>query len=170
MRSTVVGTIDFADSVSADAIAGVLRANGIVDTESYWKLGRNQLRIGLFPAVEPDDVAALTACVDDVVERLVLVHQRTDQHHEHGSPRTVGSSQRDTFFMGSADVQVVRDAAFRRPRAVSYGPSTTWDGVRATAARAWRTSRRDQRRPVDHVTLAFLGEVGEEPGKAAAPA
>jgi phosphoserine aminotransferase len=86
MRSTVVGTIDFADAVSADAIAVVLRENGIVDTESYRKLGRNQLRIGLFPAVEPDDVAALTACVDYVVERLVLVRDRADQHHEHEQP------------------------------------------------------------------------------------
>jgi phosphoserine aminotransferase len=86
MRSTVVGTIDFADAVSADAIARVLRENGIVDTESYRKLGRNQLRVGLFPAVEPDDVAALTACVDYVVERLVLVRERADQHHEHQQP------------------------------------------------------------------------------------
>jgi phosphoserine aminotransferase len=86
MRSTVVGTIDLADAVSADAIAGVLRENGIVDTESYRKLGRNQLRVGLFPAVDPGDVAALTACVDYVAERLVLVHDRADQHHEHEQP------------------------------------------------------------------------------------
>jgi phosphoserine aminotransferase len=86
MRSTVVGTIDLADAVSADAIAGVLRENGIVDTESYRKLGRNQLRIGLFPAIDPDDVAALTACVDYVAERLVLVRKRADQHHEHEQP------------------------------------------------------------------------------------
>jgi len=86
MRSPVVGTIDFSDAVNADAVAAVLRENGIVDTESYRKLGRNQLRIGLFPAVEPDDVAALTACVDYVAERLVLVHQRADQHHEHEQP------------------------------------------------------------------------------------
>jgi hypothetical protein len=64
----------------------VLRANGIVDTDSYRKLGRNQLRIGMYPAVEPDDVAALTACVDYVAERLALVHQRSDQHHEHQQP------------------------------------------------------------------------------------
>ncbi|MGH3278432.1 MAG: phosphoserine transaminase [Trebonia sp.] len=69
MRSPVVGTIDFADTVRADEIARVLRANGILDTESYRKLGRNQLRIGMYPAVEPDDVAALTACIDYVVER-----------------------------------------------------------------------------------------------------
>jgi phosphoserine aminotransferase len=72
MRSPVVGTIDLSDEVSADAVASALRENGIVDTESYRKLGRNQLRIGMFPAVEPDDVAALTACVDYVAERLVL--------------------------------------------------------------------------------------------------
>ena len=69
-RSLVVGTVDFADSVDAGAVAAVLRANGIVDTEPYRKLGRNQLRIGMFPAVDPDDVAALTACVDWVVARL----------------------------------------------------------------------------------------------------
>jgi phosphoserine aminotransferase len=67
-RSLVVGTIDFDDSVDAAAIAATLRANGIVDTEPYRKLGRNQLRIGMFPAVEPDDVEALTACIDWVVE------------------------------------------------------------------------------------------------------
>jgi phosphoserine aminotransferase len=69
-RSHVVGTIDFADDVDATAIAKVLRANGIVDTEPYRKLGRNQLRIAMFPAVEPDDVATLTRAVDFVVEQL----------------------------------------------------------------------------------------------------
>ncbi|RZS87491.1 phosphoserine aminotransferase [Motilibacter rhizosphaerae] len=69
-RSAVVGTIDFADSVDAAAVAKVLRANGIVDTEPYRKLGRNQLRIGMFPAVDPADVEALTASIDWVVERL----------------------------------------------------------------------------------------------------
>jgi phosphoserine aminotransferase len=68
-RSQVVGTIDLADGLSADAVAAALRANGIVDTESYRKLGRNQLRIGMFPAVDPADVQALTACIDYVVER-----------------------------------------------------------------------------------------------------
>ena len=66
----VVVTIDFTDSVDAAAVAAVLRANGIVDTDSYRKLGRNQLRIGTFPAVDPADVEALTACIDYVVERL----------------------------------------------------------------------------------------------------
>jgi phosphoserine aminotransferase len=69
-RSQVVGTIDFADGVDAAAIAKVLRANGIVDTEPYRKLGRNQLRIAMFPAVEPADVEALTACIDHVVDAL----------------------------------------------------------------------------------------------------
>jgi phosphoserine aminotransferase len=69
-RSQVVATIDFDDAVDAAAVAKTLRANGIVDTEPYRKLGRNQLRIGMFPAVDPTDVAALTACVDWVVERL----------------------------------------------------------------------------------------------------
>jgi len=86
MRSPVVGTIDFADNVSADAVAGVLRENGIVDTESYRKLGRNQLRIGLFPAIEPDDVAALTACIDYVAERLALARDGADDDHEHEQP------------------------------------------------------------------------------------
>jgi phosphoserine aminotransferase len=66
-RSLVVGTIDFDDSVDAAVIAATLRANGIVDVEPYRKLGRNQLRIGMFPAVEPADVEALTACIDWVV-------------------------------------------------------------------------------------------------------
>lgn len=69
-RSHVVATIDFDDAVSADAVNKVLRANGIVDTDSYRKLGRNQIRVAMFPAIEPADVEALTACVDWVVEHL----------------------------------------------------------------------------------------------------
>ena len=69
-RSQVVGTIDLTGGLSADEIAAVLRANGIVDTESYRKLGRNQLRIGMFPSVDPADVEALTACIDYVAERI----------------------------------------------------------------------------------------------------
>ncbi|HWX45979.1 MAG TPA: phosphoserine transaminase [Solirubrobacteraceae bacterium] len=69
-RSLVVGTIDFAESVDAAALAKTLRANGIVDVEPYRKLGRNQLRVGMFPAVEPSDVQALTACIEWVLERL----------------------------------------------------------------------------------------------------
>ncbi len=69
-RSLVVGTIDFADGVDAARVAATLRRNGIVDVEPYRKLGRNQLRIAMFPAIEPADVQALTACVDWVVERI----------------------------------------------------------------------------------------------------
>ncbi|MDT0441899.1 phosphoserine transaminase [Streptomyces johnsoniae] len=69
-RSHVVGTIDFADGVDAAAVAKALRANGIVDTEPYRKLGRNQLRVAMYPAVAPADVEALTVCVDYVIERL----------------------------------------------------------------------------------------------------
>jgi phosphoserine aminotransferase len=69
-RSLVVGTIDLDDTVDAAAVAKALRANGIVDVEPYRKLGRNQLRVAMFPAVEPDDVSALTSCVEYVVERL----------------------------------------------------------------------------------------------------
>ncbi len=69
-RSHVVGTIDFVDAVDAAAVAAVLRANGIVDTEPYRKLGRNQLRIAMFPAIEPDDVASLCACITHVVGAL----------------------------------------------------------------------------------------------------
>jgi phosphoserine aminotransferase len=70
LRSLVVGTIDFDAAVDAAALAATLRANGIVDVEPYRKLGRNQLRVAMFPAVEPEDVAALTACIDWVLERV----------------------------------------------------------------------------------------------------
>jgi phosphoserine aminotransferase len=68
-RSLVVGTVDFDETVDAAAVAATLRANGIVDVEPYRKLGRNQLRVGMFPAVDTADVQALTACIDWVVER-----------------------------------------------------------------------------------------------------
>jgi phosphoserine aminotransferase len=71
MRSHVVGTIDFDNRVDANVIAAVLRANGIVDTESYRKLGRNQLRIALFPAIDPDDVSQLTRSIDHVLGALL---------------------------------------------------------------------------------------------------
>jgi phosphoserine aminotransferase len=70
LRSQVVGTVDFTDAVDASAVAKVLRANGIVDTEPYRKLGRNQLRVAMFPAVDPDDVSALTGCVDWVLDHI----------------------------------------------------------------------------------------------------
>ena len=69
-RSLVIGTIDFEESIDADEVAAVLRANGIVDTEPYRKLGRNQLRIAMYPAIDASDVEALTSCIDHVVERL----------------------------------------------------------------------------------------------------
>ncbi len=69
-RSLVVGTVNLAEEVPADEVTAVLRANGVVDSESYRKLGRNQLRVGMFPAVTLADVQAYTACVDHVVEHL----------------------------------------------------------------------------------------------------
>lgn len=70
MRSKVVGTINFDDSIDALAVAKVLRANGIVDTEPYRKLGKNQLRIGMFPAIDPSDVESLTTCIEYVVDKI----------------------------------------------------------------------------------------------------
>jgi len=69
-RSHVVATIDLDDSIDAGTVSKVLRANGVVDTEAYRKLGRNQIRVALFPAIDPDDVVALTGCIDHVVDRL----------------------------------------------------------------------------------------------------
>ena len=69
-RSRVIGTIDFDDAIPADVVAATLRANGIVDTEPYRKLGRNQLRIAMYPAIDPADVEALTTCIDYVVDNL----------------------------------------------------------------------------------------------------
>ena len=66
----MVATIDLDPSISADDVCTALRANGIVDTDGYRKLGRNQLRIGMFPAIEPADVEALTVCIDAVVDRV----------------------------------------------------------------------------------------------------
>ena len=69
-RSLVIGTVDFDEAIDADAVAATLRANGIVDTEPYRKLGRNQLRIAMYPAIDPADVEALTECIDFVVDRI----------------------------------------------------------------------------------------------------
>ena len=69
-RSAVIGTIDFTDTVDAALVAKTLRENGIVDTEPYRKLGRNQLRIAMFPAIEPRDIHALTQCIDFVIDAL----------------------------------------------------------------------------------------------------
>jgi len=70
LRSHVVATIDLDDTVQATHVSAVLRQNSVLDTDSYRKLGRNQLRIALYPAIDPEDVEALTACIDYVVERL----------------------------------------------------------------------------------------------------
>lgn len=72
-RSPVVATIDLDDSIDATAVSAALRANGVLDTDSYRKLGRNQLRVGMFPAVDPADVEALTGCIEHVVEALASV-------------------------------------------------------------------------------------------------
>ena len=69
-RSSVVATIDLDDSIDANTVSAVLRANGVLDTDSYRKLGRNQLRVGMFPAIDPSDIEALTHCIDTVVEAL----------------------------------------------------------------------------------------------------
>ena len=69
-RSSVVATIDLDDSIDATQVSAILRANGIYDTDSYRKLGRNQLRVGMFPAIDPADIEALTVCIDTVVEQL----------------------------------------------------------------------------------------------------
>jgi len=70
LRSTTTATVDFTDSVDAGTVARTLRANGILDTEPYRKLGRNQLRIALFPHIEPSDIKALTKCIDHIVDNL----------------------------------------------------------------------------------------------------
>jgi phosphoserine aminotransferase len=70
-RSHVVATVDLDPTLDAPTVSKVLRANGIVDTESYRKLGRNQLRLAMFPAVEPDDLVRLTGAIDFIAERLV---------------------------------------------------------------------------------------------------
>ncbi len=69
-RSNVVGTVDLDDAIDANDVCAILRANGILDTDAYRKLGRNQLRVGMFPAIDPADVEALTHCIDHVVEQL----------------------------------------------------------------------------------------------------
>jgi phosphoserine aminotransferase len=70
MRSNVVATINFDDAIDATKVAAALRANGIVDTEPYRKLGKNQLRVGMFPAIDPSDIEALTKSIEFVVEQI----------------------------------------------------------------------------------------------------
>ncbi len=86
-RSPVVATIDFASEVNAAAVAQVLRANGILDTEPYRKLGRNQLRIGLYPAIEPHDVELLTRSIDFVVDALSRPRDAPEAAGRHSARR-----------------------------------------------------------------------------------
>jgi phosphoserine aminotransferase len=184
MRSPVVGTIDIADAISADEIARVLRANGIVDTESYRKLGRNQLRIGMFPAVDPEDVAALTECVDYVAERLALAHDGADHHDQHQQAEH-GRQQPARNLVHAQRLPQARYPCLSSglPRGATGGrppgrkqqglvrlfvglapPAAVLDDLDAACA-PFRLARDDLRwtsRELWHVTLAFLGEVSEE--------
>ena len=107
-RSLVVGTIDFDERVDAAAVAATLRANGIVDVEPYRKLGRNQLRIGMFPAVDTADVQALTACIDWVVERLGDERRDASRGHrarrQRGAPRVLVKEK-----IGDSGVELLRE-------------------------------------------------------------
>ena len=134
-RSQVVGTIDLVDAVDAAAVAKTLRANGIVDTEPYRKLGRNQLRIGMFPAVDPADVQALTACVDWVVERLGSLSDlrtgvtRSSGHHT-GITHLSFTSRLTAWNAGRSargwqDPDVGRVVEPRRASAAGIDPATT---------------------------------------------
>ena len=69
-RSSVVATVDLDESIDATAVSGALRGNGVLDTDSYRKLGRNQLRVGMFPAIDPSDIELLTGCIDYVVDAM----------------------------------------------------------------------------------------------------
>ena len=123
-RSPVVGTIDLDDSVDALAVAAVLRAHGVVDTEPYRKLGRNQLRIAMFPAIDPDDVRALTACIDHVVERLTSVSIRSSA----GSTahcRTRSAYSASTSGRAAAPVRTARIIALRGVCAESTNSTTS---------------------------------------------
>ena len=191
MRSPVVGTIDIDGAVSADAIAKILRENGIVDTDSYRKLGRNQLRIGMFPAVDPEDVAALTECIDYVAERLALAHDRADYHDQH-EQREHGRQQPTRDFTHAHTLPQPRyhrlssglhpeppmpegsPQCRRVPPGenqwlmrlfVGLAPSAAALDDLDAACAPFRSARDDLRwtsRELWHVTLAFLGEVSEE--------
>ena len=126
LRSPVVGTIDFLDdAVDAAAVAATLRANGIVDTEPYRALGRNQLRIGMYPAVDPEDVSALTACIDYVVGQLLSRHPaQAPAPNGVGLPGVLGVARLSSPHAraairdpGGRRRHIVRgDSAIRRPR------------------------------------------------------
>lgn len=112
-RSQVIGTIDFSDDIDASAVAKVLRANGIVDTEPYRKLGRNQLRVAMFPAIDPADVEALTACVDYVIENLDTHVVRVRARR----PRLPGPSSSSCWARARPDGAAARAGVGRPPDA-----------------------------------------------------
>ncbi len=122
-RSLVVGTVDFDDEVDAAAVAKTLRANGIVDVEPYRKLGRNQLRVAMFPAVEPEDVKALTACIDYVRReplRMTLESRDRWTRAAEGWEARADKLARDTMPVAAAHGRA--DRAPARPRRSSTSP------------------------------------------------
>ncbi len=154
-RSLVVGTIDFDDDVDAAAVAATLRANGIVDTEPYRKLGRNQLRIGMFPAIEPDDVQALTACIDWVVEQLsmtrVLVAEKigasgVELLKEHFDVDTASRDKSTSSRIGDYDGILIRSATKLTADLIEQGHEPEGDRPRRRRRRQRRRPRRDQAR------------------------
>jgi phosphoserine aminotransferase len=130
-RSLVIGTIDFEDTIDASRIAAVLRANGIVDTEPYRKLGRNQLRIAMYPAIDPTDVEALTACIDFVVDSL----SRTDSP---ARSAPVGTASRVPNVPDYPSRALIRSCA-SRPKATIRASSTSV-GVLRSVSRAASTA------------------------------
>ena len=134
-RSNVVGTIDLDDRIDANQVCDILRANGIVDTDSYRKLGRNQLRIGMFPAIDPADVEALTHCIDHVVEQLRLNVRSIRSPNR--SPRSAGRLHVDELDRRV----VVPDRRDRRPRPAGH------------ARRARGLVRHGRRRDASHQRL-----------------
>ena len=131
-RSLVIGTIDFDESIDAAAVAKTLRANGIVDTEPYRKLGRNQLRIAMFPAIDPADVEALTAC--DRLRRRAPLTRSGSRAPDDPAPRPARPAPTRTTRAGSA-----RGARLRRPAA----RRGSGDGGRARRRRRSGLRQRD---------------------------
>ena len=144
-RSLVVGTIDFDDSVDAAALAATLRANGIVDVEPYRKLGRNQLRIGMFPAVEPADVEALTACIDWAIENAEGV-LRPDEGPGQGEDRRLGRRPAARELRRRARPRDVRRGARRGDRLLRRDPDPLGDPDDRRADRARRAAQGDRPR------------------------
>ena len=149
-RSLVVGTIDFDERVDAAAVAATLRANGIVDVEPYRKLGRNQLRIGMFPAVDTADVQALTACIDWVVERSAAMsaarrtpnkpgtQRRAPARARQGEDRRLGRGAVARALRRRARHRLERRGAGRADRRVRRDPDPLGDQDDRRADRARR--------------------------------